>query len=67
MRLIDALRFAGRRLAQAARLAVGVPDYETYVAHVRAHHPGATPMTRAQFVRERQAARYEGKGPARCC
>ena len=34
----------------AARLAIGVPDYDAYVAHVRAHHPDATPMTREAFA-----------------
>ena len=48
---------------------VGVPDYETYVAHVTRAHPGQAPMTYKEFFRERQAARY-GDGGARgmrCC
>jgi uncharacterized short protein YbdD (DUF466 family) len=48
---------------------VGVPDYETYVAHVARAHPGQAPMTYKEFFRERQAARY-GDGGARgmrCC
>ena len=52
--------------ARAARLAIGIPDYEVYVAHMREHHPGAPPMDRGAFVLERMQARY-GKGRARCC
>jgi len=43
---------------QTARLMVGVPDYETYVAHRRQHHPGQPIMSYVEFFRERQHARY---------
>ncbi|HMM67680.1 MAG TPA: YbdD/YjiX family protein [Dokdonella sp.] len=49
-----------------ARRCIGVPDYDTYVAHVRTHHPGRTPMSYAAFFVERQNARYKGGG-GRCC
>jgi uncharacterized short protein YbdD (DUF466 family) len=56
------------RLVQTARLMCGVPDYETYVAHVRAQHPDRVAMSYEEFFRERQAARYGGgKGRFRCC
>ena len=55
-----------RRAARLLRAIVGAPDYERYVAHVRAHHPACTPMTRDEFARERLAARYDRPG-ARCC
>ncbi|AHG91476.1 protein of unknown function DUF466 [Gemmatirosa kalamazoonensis] len=54
------------RAARLLRAIVGAPDYERYVAHVHAHHPGCTPMTRDEFARERLAARYDRPG-ARCC
>ena len=53
-----AVRF-GRRL-------IGVPDYDTYVAHLRAHHPERTIPSYAEFFLERQEARYRGGG-GRCC
>lgn len=56
----------GRRLAAVVRTIVGVPDYDRYVAHVRARHPGCPPMTREEFLRERISARYERPG-SRCC
>jgi len=59
-------RRAWRAATRAARLAIGIPDYEVYVAHMREHHPGAPPMDRGAFVLERMQARY-GKGRARCC
>ena len=55
-----------RRLAQTARLMVGQPDYDAYRRHLDEHHPGREAMTRAQFFREREAARYRGGG-GRCC
>ena len=59
---------AGRCLCQSARLIVGVPDYEAYVAHVARNHPGQAPMTYEAFFRDRQEARYGGgKGGFRCC
>lgn len=59
---------AGRYLAQSLRLMVGIPDYDTYLAHMRQRHPGQVPMDRAAFVRNRVQARYGGAGGSgRCC
>jgi len=53
---------------QAARLMVGVPDYETYRAHRLAAHPSEPVMSYAEFFRERQQARYDRGGkPTGCC
>jgi len=60
------LRDAWGNAVQAARLAIGIPDYEAYAAHIRSHHPQREPMDRDTFFRERMAARY-GKGSSRCC
>ena len=46
---------------------IGVPDYDNYVEHIRVTHPEQTPMTYGEFFRERQDARYGGKGGAKCC
>ncbi len=54
--------------ARAARLMVGIPDYETYVAHRKITHPDEPYMTYEEFFRERQAARYAfEKGKFRGC
>lgn len=55
--------------ARTARLMVGVPDYETYVAHRKAAHPGEPVMSFEEFFRERQANRYGANGGkiSRCC
>ena len=58
---------AGRYLGQTLRLMVGVPDYETYVEHMRATHPDQEPMSYEAFFRERQDARYGGKKRIGCC
>ncbi|CAA9313998.1 MAG: Uncharacterized proteins YbdD and YjiX [uncultured Lysobacter sp.] len=55
-----------QKSARTARLTIGIPDYDTYVAHVRAHHPEQTPMSRDAFFVERMDARY-GRGRSRCC
>jgi uncharacterized short protein YbdD (DUF466 family) len=53
---------------RTARLMIGVPDYETYVAHRRANHPNEPVMSYVEFFRERQQARYAvGKGRLRAC
>ena len=57
-----------RRAVQTARLMVGVPDYNTYVAHRLAHHPAEPVMSYAEFFRDRQQARYAcEKGRLRGC
>lgn len=59
----------GKYLGHAARMLVGMPDYDTYVQHMRNTHPDQPVMSQATFFRERQDARYGGgKGrPIRCC
>ncbi|AGK58599.1 hypothetical protein HYPDE_34638 [Hyphomicrobium denitrificans 1NES1] len=56
-------------VARTARLMVGVPDYEAYVAHRRQVHPGEPVMTYEDFFRERQSSRYGENGGkiSRCC
>jgi uncharacterized short protein YbdD (DUF466 family) len=57
-----------RCLCDGARLMVGVPRYEDYLAHMAERHPGRPAMTYAEFFRDRQAARYGGGGGGlRCC
>lgn len=62
-------REVGRKLTQTARLMVGVPDYDVYVAHREATHPDEPVMTREEFFRNSQERRYGGGtgGVFRCC
>jgi uncharacterized short protein YbdD (DUF466 family) len=53
-------------MGQSLRLMVGVPEYDTYVAHMRDKHPDLPVMPYQEFFRERQEARYGGK-IGRCC
>jgi uncharacterized short protein YbdD (DUF466 family) len=56
-------------LKRTARLMVGVPDYDAYVAHRKAQHPDEAVMSFEDFFKERQASRYganDGK-ISRCC
>ncbi len=53
---------------RTARLMVGIPDYDTYVAHRQLTHPDEPIMTYEEFFRDRQEARYGfGKGRFPCC
>ena len=57
-----------RYVGQTLRLMVGLPEYDAYVAHMKETHPEADVMTYEAFFRERQEARYGGKGRVgRCC
>jgi uncharacterized short protein YbdD (DUF466 family) len=55
-----------RKAVETARLAIGVPDYDRYVAHMRAHHPERPVMSYPEFFNERQQKRYGG-GRTGCC
>lgn len=67
--MFDNLGAAKKYLAQASRMLVGIPDYDTYVLHMQTNHPHQAVMTYHEFFRERQQARYggDGKGGMRCC
>jgi uncharacterized short protein YbdD (DUF466 family) len=55
-------------VARAARVLVGQPDYDSYVAHRRRTRPGEPIMTYEEFFRDRQQARYAfDKGKIRGC
>lgn len=58
-----------RGIRDCGRLMVGVPSYDNYVLHIGAQHPDITPMSEAEFVRDRQSARFGegGRGGFRCC
>jgi len=65
---LDLNRLA-QKLRDGAKLMVGQGDYDAYAAHVRARHDGAPIMTRDEFFRARENARF-GAGGARafrCC
>jgi uncharacterized short protein YbdD (DUF466 family) len=65
----SALRTTRRRLTALGALLrriIGAPDYESYLVHVRRHHPQDTPLTREAFARDALARRYDRPG-SRCC
>ncbi len=66
---LERLAAFGRGVTSSARLMCGVPDYERYVAHRQALHPGEPVMNYEDFFRERQASRYGVNGGkiSRCC
>jgi len=67
---LDPLVCVCRAARETAHLMVGVPDYDRYVAHIRATHPETEPMTRSAFFRDATDRRYGGGGRTgvmRCC
>lgn len=60
--MIEALE----RIAKVVRRVIGVPDYESYLAHLAARHPHEVPMTREAFARDALLRRHSRPG-SRCC
>ena len=44
----------------------GMPDYQAYLAHLHAAHPGCPVPTEREYFDEFVRAKYAG-GPTRCC
>lgn len=65
--MFSTLAQAGRYLGQSMRLMVGLPEYDTYVAHMEKAHPGEPMMSYEEFFRERQEARYGSGRSGGCC
>jgi uncharacterized short protein YbdD (DUF466 family) len=67
--MLEMIRHFLTRARQTGRLMVGVPDYDTYVAHRRSMHPDQPVMSYEEFFRERQNSRYAGGNGkiSRCC
>lgn len=61
------LRQWWRNAVQVARLAIGVPDYDTYVRHLRQNHPERPIPSYETFFKQRQDARYKNGGTRGCC
>ena len=53
-------------LCGACRQVFGIPDYERYLAHAAATHPGQPVMTREAYCAQAIERRYGG-GTGRCC
>jgi uncharacterized short protein YbdD (DUF466 family) len=65
--MLRELAEAGRYLGQSLRLMVGLPDYDAYLTHMAQHHPDQAVMSYEEFFRERQEARYGGRGKGGGC
>jgi uncharacterized short protein YbdD (DUF466 family) len=48
------------------RRIAGMPDYQAYLVHQRAKHPGDPPLTEREFYDRYLESRYGGAG-SRCC
>jgi uncharacterized short protein YbdD (DUF466 family) len=61
-RLASALHAARRAYLQL----FGIPDYERYLEHMAASHPGQPVLSRRQFCAHAIDRKYAKNGP-RCC
>ncbi|MGI9042642.1 MAG: YbdD/YjiX family protein [Gemmatimonadaceae bacterium] len=64
--MTDRIRLVVNSIARLLRAVLGAPDYDRYLSHTLAAHPGRMPMTRDQFFCERLENRYSKPG-SRCC
>jgi uncharacterized short protein YbdD (DUF466 family) len=55
-----------RSVCSACRQIFGMPDYDRYLAHAAATHPGAPVLSRRDYFAQMIERRY-GKNPGRCC
>jgi uncharacterized short protein YbdD (DUF466 family) len=53
-------------IRQICRQLFGIPDYERYLAHALARHPGAPVLSRRDFCSQAIERKYGKSGP-RCC
>ena len=65
-RTLDRLRDRLASIGSLLRRVIGAPDYESYVVHARACHPGEPILSRDAFDRDALARRYDRPG-SRCC
>ena len=64
--MIDFIRGFLTRCGGVLRAVAGVPNYDRYLAHMRAAHPGDRVMTETEFNVARTKDRYDRVG-SRCC
>jgi uncharacterized short protein YbdD (DUF466 family) len=55
-----------RLIVSSFRRIVGMPDYQTYIAHLQQKHPECAVPSEQEYFDQYVTARYSG-GPTRCC
>jgi uncharacterized short protein YbdD (DUF466 family) len=55
-----------RGVAAVCRQIFGIPDYQRYLQHMRAHHPEAPVLSEREFHAQATEHKYARNGP-RCC
>ena len=66
IRLRSRLIETARQVRRAYLQIFGIPDYERYLAHAAAHHPGEAPLSRRDFSARAIERKYSRAGP-KCC
>ena len=60
-------RNAASQLRQGLLRMIGAPDYEAYLIHHAARHPGTAPMGERDYVKMFIERRFNGPSAGRCC
>ena len=60
------IRKLARAVGDVVRRVAGMPDYESYVAHLERSHPGRALPSEREYYEDYVTNRY-GDGPTRCC
>jgi len=63
---VESLREAARSIRRVCRQIAGIPDYESYLAHMGKHHPGEPLLSQREFFARAIDHKY-GRGRSRCC
>jgi uncharacterized short protein YbdD (DUF466 family) len=66
IRLRSRLNETAGQVRRAYLQIFGIPDYERYLAHVAARHPGEAPLSRRDFSARAIERKYSRAGP-KCC
>jgi uncharacterized short protein YbdD (DUF466 family) len=60
-------RTTATQLRQGWLRVIGAPDYEAYLIHHAARHPGTPPMGERDYVKVFIERRFNGPSAGRCC
>jgi len=64
---VSRARRALRGVLSAVRQIVGAPDYQRYLEHHAARHPGRAPLSARDFYADFLRWQFGSGGPTRCC
>ncbi|MDN4527575.1 YbdD/YjiX family protein [Fictibacillus fluitans] len=64
--LFQKIRHGAEIMRKIGKGISNLPDYQSYVEHIRIHHPEVAPPTEAEFFKDFLDKKY-GASAKRCC